>query len=102
MTNAIEVNNLRKSSKVKGKSEIVNAVQGVSLSVKRGEIFGFLLYWCKWYMHLRRRSTGRPNTGKDKLHLDRCPDMGTNLQPRSYHRIDDGAIRFSFDVQSVA
>ena len=40
MTNAIEANELRKSFKAGGK--MVQAVRGVSLSVSRGEIYGFL------------------------------------------------------------
>lgn len=44
MSQAIEVQNLQKSFavKVKGKTRSVEAVRGVSLSVARGEIFGFL------------------------------------------------------------
>ncbi|MDR3288772.1 MAG: ATP-binding cassette domain-containing protein [Peptococcaceae bacterium] len=44
MSRAIEVQNLQKSFavKVKGKTRSVEAVRGVSLSVARGEIFGFL------------------------------------------------------------
>lgn len=44
MSNAIEIENLKKSFRIKGKgqSKIVEAVRGVSLSVRQGEIFGFL------------------------------------------------------------
>lgn len=44
MSNAIEITGLRKrfSVKLKGKTTTVEAVRGVTLSVKRGEIFGFL------------------------------------------------------------
>ncbi len=44
MSNAIEITDLRKSFSVKAKGRIikVEAVRGVTLAVKRGEIFGFL------------------------------------------------------------
>jgi ABC-2 type transport system ATP-binding protein len=44
MNNAIEIKNLQKSFtvKAKGKTQRVDAVRGVTLSVAQGEIFGFL------------------------------------------------------------
>jgi len=39
---AIEARDLKKSFRVKGKAKTVDAVRGVSLSVDKGEIFGFL------------------------------------------------------------
>lgn len=42
LTNAIEVQDLKKSFKVKGKNRAVEAVRGVSLAVRQGEIYGFL------------------------------------------------------------
>lgn len=42
MSVAIEARDLKKSFRVKGKAKTVDAVRGVSLSVDKGEIFGFL------------------------------------------------------------
>lgn len=42
MATAIEISNLKKSFKLKGKNQTVEAVKGISLSVEQGEIFGFL------------------------------------------------------------
>lgn len=44
MQNVIEIDNLRKSFsvKIKGRKTIVEAVRGISFSVRSGEIFGFL------------------------------------------------------------
>ncbi|MCL2338257.1 MAG: ATP-binding cassette domain-containing protein [Firmicutes bacterium] len=42
MGNAIEADGLQKTFKVKGKTKLVEAVRGVNLAVRPGEIFGFL------------------------------------------------------------
>ena len=76
MSVAINVLDLRKTFKAKGKANAVEAVRGVSLSVEKGEIFGFL---------------GPNGAGKTT-----CQRMLTTLLP-----IDSGkAVIAGFDVQT--
>ena len=75
MENAIEVQDLKKTFRLKGKTAPVEAVRGVTLSVGYGEIFGFL---------------GPNGAGKTT-----CQRMLTTLLP-----IDGGAAAIGgFDVQ---
>ena len=78
MNATIEVRDLKKNFRVKGKAKTVEAVRGVSLSVNEGEIFGFL---------------GPNGAGKTT-----CQRMLTTLLP-----IDSGTAEIAgFDVQKKA